>query len=105
VLADYGFPDCPPLDVLLVPGGPGTRQEVDNPVLIDWLATRGADAEIISSVCTGAALLARAGLLDGRAATTNKQAFAWVTEQGPRVRWVRRARWVDDGRVVTSSGV
>jgi transcriptional regulator GlxA family with amidase domain len=105
VLADYAFTDCPPLEVLLVPGGPGTRREIENPALIAWLATRGAEAAIVTSVCTGAALLARAGLLDGQEATTNKQVFAWVAEQGPRTAWVRRARWVDDGRVVTSSGV
>ena len=104
-VADHGFADCPPLDLLLVPGGMGTRREVDNAALLDWIATRGAAAEIAASVCTGASLLARAGLLDGRRATTNKWAFAWVTSQGPRVEWVRQARWVDDGNRVTSSGV
>ena len=55
-------------------------------------------------MCTGSALLARTGLLDGRPATSNKIAWDWVVEQGPRVRWKRRARWVDDGNVLTSSG-
>src|SRR3954447_5501767 len=79
VLADYAFDDCPHLDILLAPGGPGTRAEVANQVLIAWLAARGGDAELITSVCTGAALLARAGLLDDHRATTNKQAFTWVS--------------------------
>jgi transcriptional regulator GlxA family with amidase domain len=105
VLADYAFADCPHLDVLFVPGGPGTRTEVDNHVLIRWLTERSGDAELITSVCTGAALLARAGPLNGRRATTNKQAFAWGQRTGPDVNWVPRARWVDDGNVVTSSGV
>ena len=104
-VADHGFADCPPLDVLLVPGGMGTRREVDNTTLLAWLAERAAAAEIVASVCTGAALLARAGVLDGRRATSNKRAFDWVTTMGPRVEWVRAARWVDDGKVVTSSGV
>jgi transcriptional regulator GlxA family with amidase domain len=104
-VADHGFEDCPPLDVLLVPGGAGTRPGVDDAALVDWIAARAAKAEIAVSVCTGAALLARAGVLDGRRATTNKLAFDWVVSQGPRVSWVRRARWVDDGKVVTSSGV
>jgi transcriptional regulator GlxA family with amidase domain len=104
-VAERGFGACPRLDLLLVPGGMGTRTEVDNPVLIDWLRARASDAEIAMTVCTGAALLARTGALDGRQATTNKRSFAWVTEQGPRVQWVKQARWVEDGKFVTSSGV
>jgi transcriptional regulator GlxA family with amidase domain len=104
-VADFGFDDCPALDIVLVPGGMGTRREVDNVSLVDWIARQATRAETLTSVCTGAALLAKAGVLDGRRATSNKRAFAWVTEQGPKVDWVRQARWVDDGNVVTSSGV
>jgi transcriptional regulator GlxA family with amidase domain len=104
-VADHGFADCPWLDLLLVPGGMGTRREVENAALLAWLGECARAAEITASVCTGAALLARAGLLDGRRATTNKRSFAWVTSQGPRVDWVREARWVDDGTRITSSGV
>jgi transcriptional regulator GlxA family with amidase domain len=105
VVADHGFADCPPLDLLLVPGGIGTRREVDNPVLLEWLCTRASEAEIAMTVCTGTALLARTGMLDGRQATTNKRVFAWVADQGPRVHWIKEARWVEDGKFVTSSGV
>jgi transcriptional regulator GlxA family with amidase domain len=104
-MADYGFDDCPPLDLLLIPGGMGTRTEVDNVALIDWLRQRASSAEVVMTVCSGTALLARAGLLDGRRATTNKMFFHEVTEQGPRVEWVREARWVEDGKYATSSGV
>src|SRR5262245_51656688 len=104
-IADHGFADCPRLDVLLVPGGMGTRRGVDDATLTGWIAARAREVELLLSVCTGAALLARAGVLDGRRATTNKLAFDWVASQGPRVQWIRRARWVDDGNVVTSSGV
>jgi transcriptional regulator GlxA family with amidase domain len=104
-MADHGFTDCPRLDILLVPGGMGTRREVNNTVLVDWIARQARAAETTTSVCTGAALLAKAGVLDGRRATSNKRAFGWVTEQGPKVDWVRQARWVDDGPVITSSGV
>jgi transcriptional regulator GlxA family with amidase domain len=104
-MADHGVADCPPLDVLLVPGGMGTRREVDNAALVDWIAARAAATPLVTSVCTGAALLARAGVLDGRRATTNKFAFDWVVSQGPRVTWVHRARWVVDGKFITSSGV
>ncbi len=104
-VADHGLADCPHLDVLLVPGGLGTRREVENEALRRWLVARAADAEMVMSVCTGASLLARAGLLDGLRATTNKRTFDWVVTQGPRVQWVRKARWVDAGKFVTSSGV
>ena len=103
--ADHGFADCPPLDFLLVPGGWGTRDAIGNPVFMRWLQERGEAAELVMSVCTGSALLAKAGLLEGRRATSNKKSFDWVCEQGPRVDWVREARWVDDGDRVTSSGV
>lgn len=92
-------------DILLIPGGMGTRREVDNVPLLDWLAAASARAEWTLSVCTGSALLARAGLLNGRRATTNKAAFGWVVTQGPAVHWVRQARWVQDGPFMTSSGV
>src|SRR5579863_5316859 len=70
-LAEFGFEDCPRLDLMLIPGGIGTRREVDNPKLIAWLRARAVQAELVTSVCTGAGLLARAGLLDGLRATTN----------------------------------
>jgi transcriptional regulator GlxA family with amidase domain len=105
VLADYGFDDCPKLRCLLVPGGRGTRKEVDNPRLLRFIAERAAQVELLASVCTGAGLLAKAGVLDGRRATTNKWSFAWVEAQGPNVHWVKQARWVEDGPVYTSSGV
>jgi len=104
-IADHGLDDCPPLDILLVPGGMGTRREVGNRTLLDWIARQARRTPTTTSVCTGSALLAKAGVLDGRRATSNKRAFAWVMEQGPKVDWVRQARWVDDGNVVTSSGV
>ena len=104
-LADFGFDDAPPVDLLLVPGGIGTRAEVDNPAMLTFLQERAGAAEIVMTVCTGTALLARAGMLDGRRATTNKMVFSWVAAQGERVHWVKEARWVEDGKFVTSSGV
>ncbi|MEX0675638.1 MAG: DJ-1/PfpI family protein [Pirellulales bacterium] len=105
VVAQYSFDDCPPLDLVLVPGGFGTLVEMNNPALLDWLRQRAAKAEITMSVCSGSAILAKAGLLDGRRATSNKQYFSLAVRQGPKVDWVKKARWVDDGNVVTSSGV
>ncbi len=92
-------------DILFVPGGAGTRKEVNNSRLLDWIADSSDKAEFTLSVCTGSALLARAGVLDNRRATTNKAAFSWVCAQGPDVEWVPRARWVEDGPFLTSSSV
>jgi putative intracellular protease/amidase len=92
-------------DILLVPGGRGTRREVANADLLAWLTRKAQAAGHVASVCTGSALLARAGLLDGRKATSNKLAFDWVRSQGPAVDWQHRARWVEDGKFFTSSGV
>jgi transcriptional regulator GlxA family with amidase domain len=102
---DDHFADDRAYDVLLVPGGMGTRREVGNRALLDWLARSADRVQIVASVCTGSALLAKAGLLDGRRATTNKLAFDWVASQGPGVHWERRARWVEEGKFFTSSGV
>ena len=103
--ADALFSDAGHYDILLVPGGRGTRREVDNPALLSWLREKAAAADMVASVCTGSALRAKAGLLDGAKATTNKMAFAWVSSQGPRVLWQPQARWVEDAKFVTSSGV
>jgi transcriptional regulator GlxA family with amidase domain len=104
-VAEYDFGDCPPLDLLLIPGGMSTRTEVDNTVMIDWLRRRVPEVETVMTVCSGTALLARTGLLDGRRATTNKMFFHDVAKEGPRVEWIREARWVEDGKFATSSGV
>ncbi len=105
VVADYGFDDCPDLDLILVPGGVGTLRQLGNKKLQSWLRERAAKAEITMSVCSGSAILAKAGLLDGRRATSNKQYFQMAVGQGPNVKWIKEARWVDDGDRVTSSGV
>lgn len=92
-------------DILFVVGGTGTRREVHNSRLMKWLKRQAEGAELVTSVCTGSALLAKAGVLDGIRATTNKLAFNWVQSQGEKVAWIKKARWVEDGRFFTSSGV
>ena len=104
-IAEFGFDDCPHLDLMLIPGGIGTRNEISNQALLDWVKVRADEAEVVTTVCTGTAILAHTGLLDGRRATTNKRAFKWVAEQNAKVNWVREARWVEDGKFATLSGV
>jgi transcriptional regulator GlxA family with amidase domain len=104
-VAEHGFADAPRLDLVLVPGGVGTFPQLGNEAFLDFLRTRGREAERTLSVCTGSALLAKAGLLDGRRATSNKQFFDLARAQGPKVEWTEEARWVEDGPMVTASGV
>ncbi|MEM7409805.1 MAG: DJ-1/PfpI family protein [Myxococcota bacterium] len=102
---EYDFEDCPKLDLLLVPGGLGTIAALANEPLLDFLRKRSDEAEVVMSVCSGSALLAKAGVLDGQRATSNKQFFDLAAQQSDRVEWVPEARWVDAGKMVTSSGV
>lgn len=104
-VADYGFADCPPLDLILLPGGIGTIPELKNEALLNFLRDRSQVAQVTMSVCSGSAILAKAGLLDGRKATSNKMWFSLATSQSDKVNWVEAARWVEDGPFVTSSGV
>lgn len=100
-----------PLDLLMIPGGQGVGSLLLDPdatavqALVDWVQAMDRHVALMTSVCTGAAVLARAGLLDGRPAATNHQAFGWVAGFGPAVLWDNVARWVDAGRYVTSAGV
>lgn len=105
VAVDTTFEESAKYDFILLPGGPGTPVEVQNKVLSDWLVRASKDAEIVMAVCTGGALLATTGLLDGRAATTNKMDFIWSKSFGKKVNWIPEARWVEDDKFVTSSGV
>lgn len=95
----------PPLDILLVPGGLGTRRERTNQTVLDWIAEQDRTTELTTSVCTGAFLLAELGLLDGKAATTYWGAFDWMRENHPEIEMQENVRFVDEGRIVTSAGV
>ncbi|KAF2469367.1 DJ-1/PfpI family protein-like protein [Lindgomyces ingoldianus] len=92
------------LDVAIIPGGFGTRDEEVMGSVVGFVKGLGGLRWIIT-VCTGSAVLARTGLLDGKRATSNKKAFAWVKQQSPAVHWVSKARWVVDGNIWTSSGI
>ncbi|WP_430418201.1 DJ-1/PfpI family protein [Phenylobacterium sp.] len=105
VVAAHGFADTPKLDILMTPGGVGTYAQLDNARFLDFLRQQDRQVAYMTSVCTGSALLAKAGLLNGRRATSNKAFFQLAVDQDPSVTWIRRARWVEDGRYFTSSGV
>jgi putative intracellular protease/amidase len=104
-VADYSFETAPPLDIMMVPGGDGTYTELDNPVFLDFLRAQDRHTLLTTSVCSGSWLLAKAGLLEGRRATSNKMFFHVALSQPAKVDWVKHARWVEDGKYITSSGV
>ena len=101
----HRLPDCPRPDLLLVPGGQGTRREIHNPALIDWIKARSQGAELVLSVCTRALLLAKAGLLDGVEATTHHGATDLLREVAPKTIIPAARRFVDNGRVICSAGI
>ena len=103
VLPDHSFADAPALDVLLVPGGIGTRREVEDAELIDWLRKTGAQCRWVTSVCTGSLLLHEAGFAKGRRVTTHWGFVATLRERGAEV--LENVRYVRDGNLVTAAGV
>ncbi|WP_421943242.1 DJ-1/PfpI family protein [Pedobacter sp.] len=105
VKLDYSFSNVPDLDILMIPGGAGTRREVFNQLLLNRLKSLAEVTAHVATICTGSAMLAKTGILDGRKATTNKRAYQWATSQSDRVMWIPEARWVEDGKFFSSSGV
>jgi transcriptional regulator GlxA family with amidase domain len=105
VVADVSYRDAQPADIVIVPGGAGTRTLVHDAAWLKWLHTWAAPAPLVTSVCTGAALLAAAGMLEGYRATSNVRAFDWVRQFGEHVTWVEEVRWVEDRDRWTSAGV
>lgn len=92
-------------DIVLMVGGMGTRQQVNHKPFLQALTVLIEHADWALSVCTGSALLAKAGVLDGKRATSNKLSWQWVITQSDKVHWMEQARWVVDGKFYTSSGV
>jgi len=104
VLPDHTFADAPPLDVMLVPGGVGTRREEDNPAMLEYLRRVGAGARWATSVCTGSALLAASGLARGKRITSH-WSYLDTLRQRDDVTVLEKRRYVRDGNVITSAGV
>ncbi len=104
VLPDHTFADAPPLDVVLVPGGSGTRREVNNATLIEWLRQVGSRCTWVTSVCTGALLLHEAGFAKGKRVTTH-WSFIETLRARPDVTVLEHTRYVRDGNLVTAAGV
>lgn len=94
-----------PFSVLVIPGGIGTRKLISDTIFLKALYDMASTATYCLSICTGSAVLAKAGVLDGKKATSNKKAFSWVMTSSDKVLWQKAARWVVDGKFYTASGV
>lgn len=105
VKLDHTFLNLPKLDIMMIPGGAGTRRAVNNITFLNAIRALAEDTANVATICTGAAILAKTGILDGRRATTNKRSYQWATSQSDQVNWIPEARWVEDGKYFTSSGV
>lgn len=106
IVPDYTYEDAPKIDILVVPGGQGTRREIDNPVAIDWIRSVAAEAELTTSVCTGSFLIGKAGSLNpGNKATTHWGSIQRMRDDFPGVEILEGVRFVDDGAVISSAGV
>lgn len=105
LMPDHDLEDCPHADVLVIPGGVGRKRESGNERLIDWIRTRAAQAEIVFSVCTGAFLLGRAGLLTGLNVTTHASALDELATAHPEATVRRDVRYVDNGHIITAAGI
>jgi transcriptional regulator GlxA family with amidase domain len=102
---DVTISECPELDLLVVPGGWGTRKESKNKILVKWIGNQFTNNRLIASVCTGSSLLGKAGLLDGRDATTHWRAFDFLQESAPKARILKNVRFTLTEPIFTSAGV
>ncbi len=105
VLPDHDLETCPALDILIVPGGWGTRKEMHNARLLEWIAANAKGLETLTSVCTGALLLGKAGLLEGKRATTHWRSLDWMQALFPKVSVEKDLHVVEEGALFTSAGI
>ena len=102
---EYTLTNSPSPHILIVPGGIGSREVMKNSKILDWVKTCSQDAELVLSVCTGALILAQAGLLEGLSATTHHQAFDLLREIAPKTKVVENQRYVDEDKIMTAGGI
>jgi transcriptional regulator GlxA family with amidase domain len=106
VKPDYSFETATSFDILIVPGGYGAEEiEIHNSEVIQWIQEQSTKVELLTSVCTGAFLLAKAGLLDGKSATTHWMDLNRLETEYPNVKVLRNKRYVDEGNIITSGGI
>jgi transcriptional regulator GlxA family with amidase domain len=105
IVPDFTLENCPSPQIIVIPGGAGTRTLLHMPALHEWLRIKSRSAEVVMSVCTGALLLGRAGLLEGLRATTHHENFAELRLLAPNTEVVEAERFVDNGKILTAAGI
>ncbi len=105
VLPDHTLESAPSPDLLIVPGGNGSKALLNQPAVLDWISRKATKAELVASVCTGARLLAKTGLLDGLRATTHHECFAELRALAPKATFLEDVRFTDNGRILTAAGI
>ncbi|AZQ47478.1 DJ-1/PfpI family protein [Bacillus sp. GX] len=106
VKPDYSIEDLPPVDILIIPGGKGVREnEVKNDIIINWVRQQMKEVKLMTSVCTGALLLAKAGLLENLKATTHCASIQTFKKDFPNVEVMENVKFVDEGHIITSAGI
>jgi len=106
VQPDFSIQNHPKLDILIIPGGYGAEEiEIHNDKLIQWIKNQAIMVEILASICTGAFLLAKANLLNGRKATTHWMDIERIEKEFPNTNWIRHKKFIDEGQIITSGGI
>ncbi|HDR5352669.1 TPA: DJ-1/PfpI family protein [Bacillus thuringiensis] len=106
VQPDYSIENLPPVDILIIPGGLGAREyEIKNEIVIKWIRQQMKEVKLMTSVCTGALLLAKAGLLEGLKATTHWASIEKFKNEFQNVEVIENVKFVDEGHIITSAGI
>ncbi|SMC49175.1 DJ-1/PfpI family protein [Sporomusa malonica] len=106
VKPSYSIADAPALDILIIPGGYGAEEiEIHNEIIIDWIRKQSTKVKLLASVCTGAFLLAKAGLLDGKKATTHWMDIERLAREYPQIDIQQGQKYVDEGSIITAAGI
>jgi transcriptional regulator GlxA family with amidase domain len=105
IVPDFTLEACPAAQIVVVPGGSGSRALLNRPLLFEWLRKQARGAEVVMSVCTGARVLARAGLLEGQRVTTHHESIAELRELAPGATVAPGGRFTDNGKICTSAGI
>jgi transcriptional regulator GlxA family with amidase domain len=105
IIPDYSLDDCPPPEILIIPGGIGRKTEMNNPSLLSWIKEKFIELEFLLSVCTGSFIVGKTGLLEGMEATTHHYSYEEFERTFPKIKLVKNAKYIDNGKIITAAGV